>query len=476
MKPTSMVSESPALAWVNRHMWLAGCDLVTEYAQAREEGRDLRTVEREFNRLNAVDGGGKAVGGARDARWMAEALALIDRVQTLPVRKDYPHEEPSDLPGILAVRPARPKLKPWKGTPDAFLSRLHGGLLGRICGCLLGKPVEGATRRDIRTWAEGTGNWPLRGYFKMPTALQLKAMQAKEFKWAIGSWRKTMLAGTIRGMVEDDDINYTVMGFGLVKQFGAAFTPADVASYWGANVPIFHTCTAERVAYRNFVMGVVPPQSATHRNPYREWIGAQIRADYFGYANPGNPARAAEWAWRDASISHVKNGLYGEMWVAAMLAAAYVETDWVRIIRAGLAQVPARCRLRDDVEAVLALHAAGTGYDEAVDRLHARWSEGVGHHWCHTNSNAQVVAMGLLYGGDDFGKTLACSVMPGFDTDCNGATCGSLWGVKHGVEALPAAWTRPMRDLVRTGVAGYYEVRIGKLAQEMVDLALRQQV
>ena len=61
-------------------------------------------------------------------------------------------------------------------------------------------------------------------------------------------------------------------------------------------------------------------------------------------------------------------------------------------------------------------------------------------------------------------------------TTCNGATCGSLWGVKHGVDALPKKWTRPMHDLVRTGVAGYHEVKISKLAKEMVDVALAARV
>jgi ADP-ribosylglycohydrolase len=464
---------SPVIDWINRHECLTGCDLVTEYAQARDEGRDLRTVEKVFNRLNKADGKGKAVGGERDERWVAEALALIDRVQTLPFRKDYPYVEPSDLPGIRMARPARPALKPWRGGRAEFERRLHGGWLGRICGCLLGKPVEGASRSDIRIWGEATRNWPLKGYFREPTPAQLKAMEANGFKRKLGARLRPMLAGQIRGMVEDDDTNYTVIGFGIVKQWGAAFTPADVATCWMNNVPVLHTFTAERAAYRNFVANVVPPRSASFRNPYREWIGAQIRADYFGYANPGDPERAAEWAWRDASISHVKNGIYGEMWVAAMLAAAYVETDWARIIRAGLAQVPAKCRLREEVEKVLAMRAAGVTYAEAADRIHAQWNEGVGHHWCHTNSNAQIVALGLLYGDNDFEKTIAGAVMPGFDTDCNGATCGSLWGVRNGVDKVPGKWARPMRDTIHTGVDGYHKARIGNLAAEMAEVAMR---
>ena len=63
------------------------------------------------------------------------------------------------------------------------------------------------------------------------------------------------------------------------------------------------------------------------------------------------------------------------------------------------------------------------------------------------------------------------AVMAGFDTDCDGATCGSLWGVLHGVSALPAKWTEPMRDRIRTGVAGYHDVAISKLAEDMLATA-----
>jgi hypothetical protein len=337
---------------------------------------------------------------------------------------------------------------------------------------MLGKPVESWDRASIQASAEITGNWPLTDYWRQLTPEESTRLDPKYRRF--GGWNALFKEG-MDGMVEDDDINYTTIGFAIIKQHGKDFTPLDVAAYWCGNVPILHTCTAERVAYRNFVGNVLPPDSATRRNPYREWIGAQIRADYFGYANPGNPERAAEWAWRDACISHVRNGIYGEMWVAAMLAAAYVETDWNTVIYAGLAQVPTNCRLRADIEKVIALHADGAAYETVVDAIHAQWEETHHHDWCHTNSNAQIVALGLLYGEDDYGKTIASAVMPGFDTDCNGATCGSLWGVKHGVSALPEKWTTPMNDIVRTGVHGYHHVAISQLAEDMLTMAKKAQ-
>ncbi len=472
-------SNPPVIDWLNRFMWLSGCDLEAERLQARDEGRDLREVDAEFERLLAVPKPKNAtfriiLGEKRDEAWLAAVIRLMDKVETLPMRRDYSYVEPSDLDGIKAARPTQPKLKAWRGSDKEFLRKLHGGWLGRICGCMLGKPVEGWRRNSIRVSGEETDNWPLNNYFKVPTPAEAKRIAKRKpvNQNAQNVWGACM-RGSIHGMVEDDDTNYTTSGFVIVKKHGANFTPMDVAAFWTENIPIFHTCTAERVAYRNFVKCILPPHSATHRNPYREWIGAQIRADYFGYANPGNPPRAAEWAWRDACISHVKNGIYGEMWVAAMLAAAYVENDWVKIIRAGLAQVPKQSRFNEDIEKIITAFEAGKTYEKVVDLVHKQWDENQGHHWCHTNSNAQIVALALLWGEDDFEKTIARAVMPAFDTDCNGATAGSVWGIKHGVDALPKMWTRSMEDMIRTGVAGYHEVKISAMAEEMVKVALK---
>ncbi len=468
---------SPLVQWINSHVWLEGCDLETELLQAEDEGRELATVRAEFDRLLAAKPPLSAwlmrLGQERDETWLAAAAALVDKVQTLPTRADYAYVEPSDLRAIQKARRRGPGLPKWNASKREFLRRLHGGWLGRICGCMLGKPVESWRRQDIQVTLEATGSWPLATYVPRPTKAQQKRIAAAGVTRIFPESYGSMLRGSIDGMVEDDDTNYTTTGFALVQQRGADFTPLDVCDFWGQNIPIFHTCTSERVAYRNFVSLVLPPASATYRNPYRESVGAQIRADYFGYANPGDPVRAAEWAWRDACISHVRNGIYGEMWVAAMLAAAYVEEDIPTIIRAGLAQVPARSRLARDVERILAARQAGATDAEVVERIHQQWDENKLYHWCHTNSNAQIVAAALLFGGHDFGQTIALAVMPGFDTDCNGATVGSVWGVVHGVGALPRSWTAPIRDKIRTGVAGYHEVKVSAMAAEMVDVALK---
>ena len=437
-------------------LFISNDDLKTERQQCLDEGRDVGVLEAEFAALTGAD--------LADEANQRRAEALLDRTQDLPLKPGYANREPSDLAGIRAARPAAPPLPAPALSKEALRNKALGGWAGRASGCMLGKPVEGKRSWQIEKYLKAQGRWPLDRYFSARAPVDV----AKECGFE-KPWMALMEEG-ITCMVEDDDTNYTVTGLAIVKQRGREFTPEDVASFWLSNIPIFHVCTAERAAYRNLVAGVPPPQSASFRNVYREWIGAQIRADFFGYANPGDPARAAEFAWRDASISHVKNGIYGEMWVAAMLAAAYVCDDVEAVIRAGLGQVPAACRLAAELDRVLGLRRAGATYEQAIADLHTRWDENIGHHWCHTISNAAIVAVALLWGAKDFEKTIAGAVMPGFDTDCNGATAGSVLGVMLGGDRLPAKWIAPLRDTLLTGVAGFHSVSLTQMAEETVAL------
>ena len=428
----------------------------TELRQLVEEGRSTETVNSEFDRLLIPD-------VPEDTAFQADVNALLDKAQLLPASANYAYVEPSDLDGIRAQRPSGPRTLALGSSEKVKRSSIAGAWLWRCAGCLLGKPVEGVRRPKLLSLLERAGCTEIPDYLWRLPGLREEDYRALDFANLLG-FRNT------DSMPEDDDTNYTVTGMAVVKARGIGFSGADMADFWMTNIPILHTCTAERVAYRNFVANIEPPRSAVVRNPYREWIGAQIRADFFGYVALGRPELAAELAWRDASISHVKNGIYGEMWVAAMLSAAPGETDARRVIEVGLSEIPAKCRIAESLHDVLTWHSEQTPYHEAVDRIHRRWDENQGHHWCHTISNAQIVALGLLYGEGDFEKAITRAVLPCFDTDCNGATVGSVMGMMLGVEALPSKWTSVMNDTVHTGLAGYHVSRISKLSEEMFEL------
>jgi hypothetical protein len=364
--------------------------------------------------------------------------------------------------GIRKLRRRGPRRFAGKLPDRALLDRLTGAWLGRCVGCLLGKPAEGVRSNRLWPFLKATGQWPLSRYIRFG----VRGKAATQFAdLARRGW-----CDRIDHMPVDDDTNYTTTGFLIVKRHGPGFTPADVGQFWMRNLPLLATCTAERVAYRNLACGLAPPASASFRNPFREWIGAQIRADAFGYVNMGSPQRAAEFAWRDASISHVRNGIYGEMLMAAAIAAAPYCDSPREILEVGLSEIPRTSRLFEDIRRAIEWHRQGLTYDEAVARIHARWDENVGHDWCHTNSNAVICAVALLWGEGDFGRAVCRAVQPCFDTDCNGATVGSIMGMWLGAAKLPARWTDKLHDTLKTSLTGYPEVKITRIARETFDL------
>ncbi|MCR5263119.1 MAG: ADP-ribosylglycohydrolase family protein [Clostridiales bacterium] len=434
-------------AWVDYAL-----ELQTEYRQCDLEGRDVTKYKAALDEISKL-------GSGEEKDILADAM--YKALEMTPIKDGYPYDEPSDLAGIQAARPASRKtaVRLSGADIDALGSRIRGAWYGRICGCLLGKPVEGWRSWNIRKYAEKQGNWPLTRYMTKDS----------ETAKALGQWDGGAFIDTIGGIApSDDDTNYTVTGVKLIDRKGKRFTPDDMAFEWLRNAGIWAYCTAERVAYRNLLAGIKPPESAVYHNPYREYIGAQIRGDYFGYVNPGDPQTAADMAWRDASISHIKNGIYGEMFIAAALAWAAVSDDIVDVIEAGLAEVPEKSRLYHEVSEIVSMYKAGKTADDASKLIHERYDESVGFDWCYTVSNAMIVAAALLWGEKDYGRTVCWAVMQGFDTDCNGATAGSILGMIIGDKAIPEEWTAPIGGRLRTAIGGYELVSIDQMADKTI--------
>ena len=346
--------------------------------------------------------------------------------------------------------------------PTDLADRIHGGWLGRIAGNMLGKPIEQGevwTRTRIDRYLGGCGALPLTDYLPEPADPADPAVLRPE-------WR-SCVRGRIHGSCRDDDVDYTVLGLHLLESRGFGFSTEDVGELWLLRLPYLQTFTAERAAYRNLANGLRPPLTATYDNPYQEWIGALIRADVFGWACPGDPGRAAGLARRDAVLSHTGNGVYGAMFAAALIAAAFTAPTVRAALESALGVIPASSRLARTVRRVMSLHEAGLGWADTVDTATGESAGG----WIHTVPNAAVLTAGLLYGDDDFTRTLALTVRGGLDTDSNGATAGSVAGVRTGAAALPGHWKDPLEDTVRSAVFGFDGVRISALAERTVRLA-----
>ena len=422
-----------------------------EYRQSTEEGKDIEHLKPLFEAVRALPK------GPEKSRMADEIFKLIAKAGT---REGYPYVEPDEIDAIFAERPAD-KVIEKRAIPADIKDKLTGAWYGRICGCLAGKPVEGCNEEDLTPFLKASNNYPMHRYM-LSTDVPADAKDKYKF-WFTNAG--LTYADRVSCAPVDDDTNYTVLYQQLVKSCGRGFTPRNVAGLWMSRQPKSAYCTAERVAIRNFVAGLMPPASAVYHNPYREWIGAQIRADYFGYINPGDPEAAAEMAWRDASVSHVKNGIYGEMFVAAMIAAAAVEDDIITIIKAGLAQIPERSRLYEAVTNEITAYQNGVTQEEAFAKIHAEWDEHFSHYWCHTISNALIVVAALLYSGGDYTKAVGMAVQTGFDTDCNGATTGSILGMRNGSKGVGEEWKAPLNGIQDTTITGVGKVTIESLIE-----------
>ena len=374
---------------------------------------------------------------------------LYNELDALQPAASLPFQEPSELDAIRALRPDGPRRMDLRITDDGIRDRIHAAWLGRAAGCSLGKPVEGWPRKRIDDYLESAGALPLDDYIPYTEG-------------AISRTLKTSTRDNIEFMARDDDMDYPILGLLALDGKGAELTSRNMANTWLSRMPFHLLYTAESVAYRNFVNRRWPPESTTWRNPYREWIGAQIRADIFGYVTPGWPEKAAELAFRDASISHVKNGIYGEMFVAAMLAASFVTGDIEEIIRIGLSEIPATCRLAEAVQDTVAWCRDSSDWELVWDRIHGKYGH---YHAVHTINNAALVVMGLVFGAKDYERGIVVTVRSGWDTDCNGATVGYILGAKFGVDGLPDKWIGVLSDRLMSCVRDCNDNRISELAE-----------
>ena len=339
--------------------------------------------------------------------------------------------------------------------------RVYAAWQGRVSGCILGKPVE------VLSFQHGLDG--LLAYLEDARALPLRDYVPFQQGSLVDAPGRACCRGHIVRAEPDDDINYTVLALLLLEEKGLALETADVARAWLRFVPAGTTWTAERAAYRvlldnmadEFVNGAPPgfDLAACSASAYNEWIGAQIRADLYGWVCPGRPHLAADLARRDASLSHRGDGVHAAMFVAALGALIPAAPDLDSAFDAALAEIPENC----GAAAAVRFGRSLAGEDDAVAHLHAEYAELPP---VHSLNNLALVTWALCSARGDFSAAVGNAVAAGWDTDCNGATVGGLMGLSGAT--IPEHWTRPWRGRVAVSLAGYSELSLDDLAARTV--------
>ncbi len=245
-------------------------------------------------------------------------------------------------------------------------------------------------------------------------------------------------------VLPNDDLDLQLVWLRAMDELGPnGVNEKSLAEYWLSYIG--PNWNEYGVGKSNLREGIIPPLSGQYRNG--DWLhsnGAWIRTEIWACLYPGLPEKAVRYAFYDACVDHgYGEGTYAAIFIAAMESAAFVFQDIHTLLEIGLSKIPAQCRVSKSVRLVMSEFEKGTDW-KTTRNLLVEQSADIG--WFQAPANVGFVVLGLLYGGCDFKESMLLAVNCGDDTDCTGATVGSLLGIMKGLKGIPEDWRKYIGD------------------------------
>ncbi len=317
-------------------------------------------------------------------------------------------------------------------TEKEMFERIHAGWQAQIAGAALGTIIEGYSSAQLKkTFGE------IRSYLRTPSTY-------------------------------NDDVLFELAFLEAYLKEGAEVTSEDIGLEWVGRIE--YTWSAEEAAFKNLKRGIFPPMSATLNNPWREWIGAQMRGSICGMVAPGNPALAAKLAWTDGTVSHVNNGVLGEVFNAILVSLAYVESNVRDILEKTIKMMPAKSEYYSVVRFAWDICEQSDNWEDAWKVCEEKYRR---YNWIHTYPNAAAEVVSLYFGGNDFDECMYICSMCGQDVDCNAGQIGTIYGIMQGYQGIDKRWTEVFEDKFDSLMRGYEHTTVSHLAKLVQDAVKR---
>ncbi|NKB71613.1 MAG: hypothetical protein GKR89_31450 [Candidatus Latescibacteria bacterium] len=297
-----------------------------------------------------------------------------------------------------------------KITRTALKDKILGGWAGKAYGCMMGEPMEYRAQGEIY---EGS----LDIHPDAPT-----------------TW-----------LHNEDDLYVNMALLEVVRDQGLDATMEDFARVFRhSQFMLWH---ANGQARQNIKAGIAPGLSGhPFYNPHADDIDFQIECDFIGLICPGLPQTASAIADRVGHLMNYGEGYYAGLFLAALYAAAFIETDPRTMIPMAMRAIPADCDYAAMLRDLLKWYEEEPeNWRRTWQRLEENWNFDLCP-WAKTDSgrfniqghfNGTYILMGLLYGKGNYIDSISICTRCGQDTDSNVGNCGGILGTLIGFENLP---------------------------------------
>ena len=316
--------------------------------------------------------------------------------------------------------------------PADYIERCYAGWLGKIIGVRHGAPIEG---------------WDYEKINRLLGEIDGYLVDYRDFAADDDSNGPMFFLRALEDYTYTRDVTAEQIGLTWLN-----YTPYEHSFYWWGGYGI----STEHTSYLNLRAGIMAPRSGSVEQngaAVAEQIGGQIFIDAWGLVAPNDPALAAEYAQKAASVGHGGNGVYGGMFVAAAVSAAFTAKSVDEVLDKALAVIPTDCEYARVTRAIRGFHAEHpANWRECFQYIHANWGYDRYPGNCHIIPNTAVNIMSLLYGGGSFDRAINICNMAGWDTDCNVANVGSIMGTLVGLAGIDYdRWRKPINDFLAAG-------------------------
>ena len=340
-----------------------------------------------------------------------------------------------------------------KLTKDKYYNAVYGSWLGRCIGSALGAPLEFRPYSYIKLHYGEITNY-------------VKPLKEK--------------------YVNDDEM-YEIVGLLTLERFGININSKLIGEEWIRQLWTM-MFTAEKVAYNNMKKGLKPPLSGKmDNNVFFDFIGGQMKADIWGQIAPC-PEVAAEYAQMDGEVAHDEDGIYGEIFTSVLLSLGFFNSDIKKNVVEALKYIPPESNYSKFVKLAIRIYSKYSNWREALKKLKEYWRKYKKRlisnskmkrklilmtpllNGIHVLPNAGINVLSLLYGENDFERSICIAAMAALDTDCNCGNVGAIIGTIYGAKKIPHKWKSPIKDMFYTKTRSIKEIKISELARRVCKI------